>query len=223
MESTKARSIFSLIVFPLAGMTAALVTMSVPGVSAGMARMSGALLHALAFMNPYGSLVFGIAIAACLWMFLGLRSIGKTLIFILASSAAAWLAGLSGIYAAGNLALPKSPEDFFIGGYVGAFVVVSAALFLLSARPKIFRVLMQTALWAVAGGALAVLGQNSGAWFGHIRSYFIFMHLDQRKSNLFSAWPNSDLALILVWQTGVGLVIALALWTDKRRLANSEP
>jgi hypothetical protein len=174
-------------------------------------------------MNPYGSLVFGIAIAACLWMFLGLRSIGRTLIFILASSAAAWLAGFSGIYAAGNLALPKSPEDFFIGGYVGAFVVVSAALFLLSARPKIFRVLMQTALWAVAGGALAVLGQNSGAWFGHIRSYFIFMHLDQRKSNLFSAWPSSDLALILVWQTGVGLVIALALWTDKRRLANSEP
>jgi hypothetical protein len=82
---------------------------------------------------------------------------------------------------------------------------------------------MQTACWSVAGGALAVIGQNSGHWFGRIRSCFVFMQLDQRKANLFVAWPNSDLALMLVWQTGMGLIIALAVWTEKRRLAASVP
>ncbi|HWF03238.1 MAG TPA: hypothetical protein VHA06_06095, partial [Candidatus Angelobacter sp.] len=173
--------------------------------------------------NPYGSLVFGIAIVGCLGLFFGLRSVRNVLIFLLASVAAACLAGFASIYAAGNIVLPQSPEDFFIGGSVGAFVVVSAALFLLSAKAKIFRVLMQAACWSALGGALGVIGQNSGDWFGHIRSHFVFMHLDQRKSNLFSAWPNSDLALIFVWQTGMGLVIALALWMDKRRIANRVP
>jgi hypothetical protein len=72
MDSLKAKFGFSLIVFPLAGMAAALVSMSV----------SLRVLHAT--WNPFGSLFFGIAIAACLWLFHGLRSISKTLVFILA-------------------------------------------------------------------------------------------------------------------------------------------
>jgi hypothetical protein len=209
MKSANLRAAFSLLALPLAGMTGALVTMS-------------ASIRVLRFIwNPYGSLVFGIAIAGCLWLFLGLRSNGKTLIFVLASIASAYLAGLSAVFVTGNLFPPKDARVFFTGGYVGAFVVVSAALFLLSANAKIFRVLMQAACWSVVGGALAVIGQNSGSWFGRIRSYFVFMHLDPRKANLFAARPNSDLALMLVWQTGMGLVIALVLWMERRRLANS--
>ena len=147
--------------------------------------------------NPDGSLFFGIAIAGCLWLFLGLRSIGKTLIFVLASIAAACLAILSAVFVTGNLfpswSLGELPDArvAFTGGYIGAFIVVSTALFLLSANAKILRVLMQTACWSVAGGALAVIGQNSGGWFGRIRSCFVFMQLDQRKANLFVAWSQT--------------------------------
>lgn len=56
------------------------------------------LWNGLIRWNVLGSLTFGLFLAACLWLLAGLRSIGKTLVFILGSFAAAVLSFLAAVF-----------------------------------------------------------------------------------------------------------------------------
>jgi hypothetical protein len=183
---------------PLAGMVSAFVTI----------RIQVDLRH-----NPdlLGSGVFGVLFSAAFWLFLGLRSLWKTAAFIAASVAAAYLAVLSAVAATGKLfpAGPPYEPVNFVGGAVGALALVIAALLLLSPHPKPWPVLINGIFSSLAGGALGVIGYALGDVVGRVRPRLAFVPVQQ---------TNSDISLILVWQTGMGLVLALALWTESRRL-----
>ena len=199
----------SFLVFPVAGMFAALLTMYWP------------TNRILFWVNPLGSLFFAVAIALCMWVFSGLRSIRKTIVFFLGSFVAAVAGMLSATYATVKvfyptpLGGPLGDQVAFTGGFVGAFVLLAAALSSFSG--KTLRVLIQSACWAVAGGALAVLGNASGEWFRSIRSHFDFLRLEHANQlSLLRLWRNDELALVMIWQTGMGLVIALAVWFGQK-------
>ncbi len=204
------KTAFSVVVFPLAGIAAALVTMCVPG-----SRL-------LSYINPFGSLFFGAAMALCMWLLSGLRSVRKTIIFLCGSFVAAVAGMLSAVYVTVKLFEPGPLEQLvnapiaFTGGFVGAFVLMAAAIACFSDRS--LRVLIQSACWALAGGALAAFGNASGDWFQSIRSHFDFMRVEHANPlSLLHGWHNEDLALLLIWQTGMGLVIALSLWVEQKK------
>lgn len=212
MVPGKIKPILACLVFPAVGMAAAVATMGEPE-------------HTLSpILNPLGSLYFGVAIALCLWAFFDLRSIARTIVFVVASIAAAFLSLGTGVWLFDRF--PKngweSPLDrrfVFIVCYVGAFVVLATVLFLLFRQRKAWLILTEAACWSLAGGGLGVIGYLSGDWFGRVRSYFGYTYGKYPNSqSLLFTWNNSELALMLVWQTGMGLVIALALWMEQRRL-----
>lgn len=194
-ETPRAR--WSFLAFPLAGMASALMTI----------RMQIDLRH---HPDLLGSGVFGVSLAAACWLFLGLRSIWKTAAFIAASVAAAYLAVLSAILATGKLFPPGPPYEaaFLVGGVVGALVLVVAALCLLSPHLRVWSILIKGAFSSLAGGLLGMYGYAAGDLFGRIRPRLAFVPVQQ---------TNSDISLVLLWQTGMGLVLALALWIDRRQ------
>ena len=206
MDDIKLRTCFSFVVFTLAGMAAALLTLCVP-----MTRL-------LSYSNPLGSLFFGASMALCLWLFFALRSIRKTVIFLLGSFVAAVAGILSSIYVTGDVFGP-GPSGLltepvaFTGGFVGAFVLVAAALSCFSNRSV--GPLIQSTGWALAGGVFAALGSASGDWFERIRSQVQFMRQGELGMAL-NRWRGEELGLLLIWQTGMGLVIALAVWFQQK-------
>src|SRR5882724_3092693 len=118
-EAAKQR--WSWIGFPLAGLLSAL-----PSVVLNLRRVFG----------DTGSLLlsgglFGVCNAICLYWFSGLRSIWKMVALILVCMAASYVSVFVAAWAYFHLALFEpawiresllSPETFFVGGFVGAFM-----------------------------------------------------------------------------------------------------
>ncbi len=206
MNSTKLKTVFAFAAFPIAGMVAALVTIFV---------LEG---QSLSKSNPFGSLFFGIAIALCLRRFSGLRSIRKTIAFILVSFFAAFLASWAALFAQTDVfhGAPPYRGALFVGGCIGAFALVATALLLFFERGKKARIVVQSAGWALAGGGLAVLGNASGNWFLPLGQLIHSWH--SRLGELL-LWHIDEVALLMIWQTGMGLVIALAVWLQQRSAA----
>jgi hypothetical protein len=187
-----ARMLWSLLSFLLAGLASGWMTVR------GQWRMLG-------LANALGSLTFGLFMSACFWMFFGLRSIWKTAVFILVSVAAAVLSIWSGVLVVGPLGdFPRYLPEMCVGGYVGAFLILSAASLLLAPNVRLLRSLAKSSCWAIAGGVLAGIGTTAGPAFHTIR-----MRLNPGQ-------PDSDVSLLLVWQTGMALVLALMLWTERK-------
>ena len=207
------KSAAPLLAFPLAGMAAALLTICVP------------MMPVLSEINVLGSLFFGVAMVLCLRIFYGLRSIRKIIIFLLGSFVAAVAGMLSSMYVSGRVFepapwdRPMSAPIAFTGGFVGAFVLMAAAISCFA--DKSLRVLIQSAGWALAGGVFAALGSASADWFEHIRSQLRTFG-PGRPLNGLNTWSGEELALVIIWQTGMGLVIALALalWMAKKSFAS---
>lgn len=176
--------------FPFAGLASVLVTVWMR-------------LTQLGRFNLGGSVAFGVFLSGWFWVFPGLRSIGKTMIFILVSPAALVLAILSAIPFVNGPDPQYSAE--FVGGYVGAFVILLAALLLLARQPRLLRSIAKSLCWAIAGGALAIIGMASGPEFHSLR-----MRLDPHQ-------PDSDISLLFVWQIGMALIFALMLWFEEKR------
>jgi hypothetical protein len=99
---------------------------------------------------------------------------------------------------------PQYPAEF-VGGYVGAFVILLAALLLLADHPRLLRSIAKSLCWAIAGGVLAIIGTASAPEFHGLR-----MWLDPHR-------PDSDISLLFVWHIGMALVFALMLWFEEKR------
>ena len=180
--------------FPLVGLASVLVTVWIQWTRFGR-------------FNLGGSLVFGVFLSGWFWVFPGLRSIGKTVVFILVSPAALVVAILSAIPFVNGRDPQYSAE--FVGGYVGAFVILLTALLLLAHQPRLLRSITKSLCWAIAGGVLAIIGMASGPEFHVLR-----IRLDPRRT-------DSDISLLFVWQVGMALVFALMLWFEERSRAGS--
>ena len=163
----------------------------------------------LGLANALGSLTFGLFMSACFWIFFRLRSIWKTAVFILASVTAPFLSVWSGVLLVGPLGdIPRYLPEMCVGGYVGAFVILSAASLLLAPDVRLLRSLAKSSCWAIAGGVLAGIGTTSGRAFHAIQ-----MLLNPYRS-------DSEIALLLVWQTGMALVLGLMLWSERKHWSN---
>jgi hypothetical protein len=155
------------------------------------------------FLGDMGSLlflgaIFGVALAVCLSIFFGLRSIWKTIILVAASAVAypvSFLAaGLTYDNILGLSWLRNQAGDiefqyvFFVGGFAGSFIILAAALFLSYPKLKVRWVFINAACWSVVGGLLGILGATvSNFW------------------------------LTLVWQAGMACLLALVLSIQQRR------
>ena len=176
--------------FPLLGIASALVAISMRSTQFGR-------------FNPFGSLGFGVFLGGWFWVIPGLRSIWKTLVFILVSPAALVLAIVSAVPVVDGTTPPSSAE--FVGGYVGAFVILLAALLLLARQPRLLLSIAKSLCWAIAGGVLAIIGMASAPEFHGLR-----MRLDPHQ-------PDSDISLLFLWHIGMALVFALMLWFEENR------
>jgi hypothetical protein len=181
---------WALLGFPLTGLVSATLSL--------ISRYAG-------FLDPLGSLEFGVLLAVCFCVFFGLRSLTKALVFVFASMASAYLSVWSAVLVLGHLGKSSTylPESF-VGGYVGAFVILLTAILLVAPEIRLLHALVSSSCWALTGGLLAVIGRAAGPMFHDLR-----MQVD-------GGLPNSDLSLVFVWQIGTAFVVALLIWTLKK-------
>ncbi len=178
---------WSLLIFPLAGLVSALVTVWLESSIFGT-------------LNILGSLAFGVFLSACFWLFLGVRSVWKTIAFVCLSPGAAVVS----IWAGAAVPLPiDDARVWFVAGWVGAFLLFTSAAVLVGRdsafAPKVFKSL----LWAVCGGVLAIAGRSDAPTFHSLR---IRLH---------SVGQDSDISLLFTWQIGMAFFLGLALWAEK--------
>jgi hypothetical protein len=183
-ESPKLRWLFA--AFPFAGLLSALLA---------------SILPRLGFFGIGG--IFGASIAACFWLVGSLRSVWKTLIFIAASMTALTLAILSTVNGPGiqlfswvDRGWGLGPEEYFVGGAVGAAVILAATLFLLFPAQAVWRILAKAAGWSLVGGLLGFVATAREPLF---------------------QWRGSNFAqLFVVWQTGMASLLGLLVRMEQR-------
>lgn len=179
------------------------------------------------------STIFGFFLAACFGIFGVMRDIRGMAIFIggsiLAYSLAVATGSISGVlsqfgsavfYSMLNRSRPLEPlvysADLFVGGFVGAFVILMVLFHVVVSEVQRRRRAATAAYWSLAGGALAVIGWKLGPslgmalWSGlHARGV-----TPSTETALNAAGqPSHELSLYLVWQTGMALILGLALQT----------
>jgi len=137
----------------------------------------------------------------------------RTAFFIVVSFAAYYVAFYAAVLAhfylfkpfeTGPLLLP----ELFLGGLVGAFAILAATLVLLFPKARALSNLVKGLYWSPVGGFLAVIGTVLGSVFGQVRRIL--------PSATFHG-TDVDVSLMLVWQTGMALAIALMLSIEGRR------
>ncbi len=195
MTRTKKRLRWSFLAFPLAGLVSALLTIKL--------RSNPFFARA----NPFGSLIFGLLMGSCFWIFFGLRSVSKVVLFVLISVLASFLSIGSSLLFVGSLGDdPRFLPESSIGGYVGAFVILVATLLLVCPKPRLRHSLLKSLYWALAGGILAGTAILAAPEFHGLR-----MRLDP-------GTQDQGISVILVWQIGMALILAVLLWTERKNL-----
>jgi hypothetical protein len=206
----------SVLLLGLAGFFSALLTVCAPP-----------LPEVIRYLLP-GTL-FGVSLSLCLWSRKILRSFWKTLIIVAASSIALFCSVLAGAgmeYFSLWAPVPDPAKGFsqlsatalLVGGTLGAFMFLATVLLLVRSAIPWTRVLFDALGWSPVGGVLGMAGWNLGPWLGAVlwtlqntlgltRSHDIFADAIRRGD----AGMNS---LMLVWQTGMGLLIGLLLASD---------
>lgn len=186
------RTLFSLFCFPAAGLCSAWIAVRF------QQRLFG-------FENLFGGVVFGALLLVCIWLLFGFTPIWKSLAFVIISAATAYLSFFSALLTWGVLKnFPPYLPNIFVGGTVGAFLLLSAASLLFVPFLKWSRSLSSSLYWAWVGGVLAVLGQVCGRRFHNLT-----LRLDPHQVD----W---DVSLIFIWQTGTASVLGLMLWFQNR-------
>lgn len=192
--------------------------LAVAGLASGvLSAISGELFSNIPKLQEWRLLIyvqgaiFGVIVSAYFAIFLRVRSWARLLLLIAASEAAYFLAIVLGVYTVVSFRpLGWSMDSatyvgMFLGGLVGAFVLLTAAQLLLPTSRKWKVVLTRTILWSLAGGLLGVVGYALGGSLGKllwlalhaVRLTFTDVSLDDavrsETTNFFS--------LFVVWQT----------------------
>lgn len=205
-QSQKER--WSLIIFPLAGLFSALLSLS--------------LNFPLGFGGMFlFSAIFGACNAVCLHWLFGLRSVWRTVLFIAASAVSAFISVRAAGWTDSHLALfdpirgesMVDPERLFAGGFVGAFVILITGMWAVSPAPTLWSTLLKAFCGALVGGILGVGGWAAGPLFYRIRSHLRWtLH-----------GGDYDQSLVIIWETGLALVLALLLRLGGRNPRRVQP
>ncbi len=186
---------WSFIAFPIAGLLSALLAVCFN-------------LHSLvgdsgSFLLSGGT--FGAVNAICFYWFFNLRSIWKMIAFIVVCVVADYASLLAAAWAYTSSSAQYSMA-IFVGGFIGAFIVLLAAQLLFSHAMNFFSLLLLVC-GALVGGVLGVMGQAAGPLFYPIR-----VHLPTMKFN----GNDSDVSVTVLWQTGMACVLSLLMWIELR-------
>jgi hypothetical protein len=172
------------------------------------------------------STLFGVSLSLCLWSRKILSSFWKTLILAATSSIVLFCSVLacvgieyfspwSSVHDPGKGFSQLSATALFVGGTLGAFLLLAAVLFLARSGITWERALLRALYWSPVGGVLGIVGWNLGPSLGAI--LWTLQHTlgvtgsnDRLEYALAQGRAGTD-SLLLVWQTAVGLVVALAL------------
>jgi hypothetical protein len=197
----------------------------------GFAEFFAALLAICALPMSRGThdllpgALFGATLSVCLWLSKSVDALWKMLAITAASSATLPIAALVciGLEYFSPLPIDNIGKGFgdvsnaalFVGGTVGAFLVLTTVLLLLGFVIPWTRVLFKALCWSVVGGVLGIVGWSLGPWLGKtIWSLKDNLRLtapgDRFEYALAQGRAGID-SLLLVWQTGMGLLIGLAV------------
>jgi hypothetical protein len=219
----------------VAGLLAGLITVAAEGVidQFPVHSLTRTLLEEI-----YLGITFGGPIAVYFVAHQRVRSVARIAAFMVITAVAWYVAMWAATFAAtvvpldtmnGNVTPPRA---LFAGGWAGSLVVFSAALFLFLPGSVTWNVVRMLPAWALAGGALGVIGWWADSIIG--LPLWAVAHALQLRP----AWEKLDtvslpgsevlrwLSLFLIWQTGtalcLGFIVALNTEADVVETA-SEP
>jgi hypothetical protein len=153
-----------------------------------------------------GGAVFGALIAICFCTFGRICHAWQIAAFIVISALAAY----SGFFVAmlsHELFQSPSPDfvpEAFVGGFIGAFLVLVAIRSLFYFKPSAKSVFWGSFIWASVGGFLGMIGLVTKSLFTSVR-----MGLAPHSG-------DSDVSVIFIWQVGMGIAFASMYVIDER-------
>jgi hypothetical protein len=194
------------------GLFAAILTIVVPAQLGSLLRSR----YLGSLFSPFGvGHIFGLVLAAYYWIVLDSRSIAKALGFVFASTAAFaaawWLTfWISSRFGKISGDPPGPLPAFFLGGAVGAFLIVFAAQ-LLFGSCNVRHALMLSLGWCSLGGVLGALGWALGPSLGKGASFLVGSPAAQGADSL----ANYSFSCFLTWQTGMGQILDNLLASER--------
>jgi MFS family permease len=195
----------------LAGFIAGILTLAIPSLIDRLGIPIGALTGI--FIGD----IFGAVNSLYLCVVLRKRSVWGSLGLILGSTVAYIVAMFTTFFAAGSVGFSQADQEgstlgsapilaFAIGGAVGAFLVLFAALTFFSDHRKLSRIFISSLKWSALGGVLGALGWAAGPLLGELI-------LDVVGRKILSPSVKDDsgyyYSIYLVWQAGMGLALGL--------------
>lgn len=175
--------------------------------------------------NPFLGLPFGGLFGIHLWIFKKIR-VWQVIPLTLASAGAYAVALMCFGYPATLLSRFQppgaivAPLSLFLPGMLGAFAILGAVYVLIFRNQKWWVILGKAFLWAIGGGVLAVLGWSLGSSVGpKLISLANYLHIPPPSVNGSGADPiltPDEYSLHVLWQTGMGMLLALSLALTKK-------
>lgn len=174
--------------------------------------------------------VFGVAIAICLALSGILRNAWK-LALVVSVSVVSYVLSIFGVFLieAANRMLSQPPAHehqaistaaLAMGGILGAYLLLGATVRITAPEIVNGSFSVQLLLWSLSGGLLGAIGWVLGPSLGAgIQSTLHNFGLLEFRAALYSK-PENWYSLLIVWQSGIGLVLGLLL--RKRNAHTSE-
>jgi hypothetical protein len=199
------------------------------GLVAGFLTIYSMRFFGLPFPVGYDPLIgvsFGGLLGIYLWFFQNISpwkivalAVASVVAYNLAAWSIAWVVLGAKVHAPGVI----TPDLFFFPGAVGAFTILTAVLFLVFPQARSWGALARTLAWSVLGGGLGMLGWWLGPAVGPVLgaalSSLRLNHVLQ-PGDLSEIAPF-DYSVHVIWQAGMGVVLALALWSEQRIASRS--
>lgn len=179
------------------------------------------VIRTLYFLLVPGAL-FGATLSVCLWFFTGVRPLWKLIVIAAASLLAFPISAATCIYledfspwpfhTPGTNFANISNASLFAGGAVGAFLLLAAVFLVVDSEQPMTKVLFRALCWSLLGGGLGVVGHKLGPWLGTALWPLepTFSPNDTLETAVLQGRAGID-SLLLVWQTGMGFVLGIAL------------
>lgn len=170
-------------------------------------------------------LPFGIIISICLSVLGVLSSFRRIARLIVLATLAYFVAFIVAYFFQGIVVSPFmtsgerltfSPIAMFVGGAIGGFLVIGEAAFFSQMETK-QRALKLALLWSLGGGILGVVGEVLGPLLGQVLLSFIrglrLASLTNLPADVLNGADQTErlFSLYVIWQTGIALLIGLAL------------